>query len=73
MSVVGSYDTDWIGNPLDQCSFSHYCIFVGGNLVTWHSKEQRVVARLRPSTKLWHLLPIIWIQFLLSEMGVAFP
>ena len=26
-------------------SLSGYCTFFGGNLVTWHSKKQRVVAR----------------------------
>ena len=38
-------DADWAGNKADRRSISGYCTFVGGNLVTWRSKKQSVVAR----------------------------
>ena len=38
-------DADWAGNTNDRRSISGYCTFVGGNLVTWRSKKQNVVAR----------------------------
>ena len=41
---MGYTDTDWAGSPTDRQSTSGYCIFVGGNLVTWKNKEQTVVA-----------------------------
>ena len=38
-------DTDWAGSKTNRRSTSGYCAFVGGNLVTWRSKKQNVVAR----------------------------
>ncbi|KAA0050650.1 Cysteine-rich RLK (receptor-like protein kinase) 8 [Cucumis melo var. makuwa] len=38
-------DSDWTGSVIDRKSTSGYCTFVWGNLVTWRSKKQSVVAR----------------------------
>ncbi|RVW45092.1 Retrovirus-related Pol polyprotein from transposon TNT 1-94 [Vitis vinifera] len=38
-------DVDWAGSVTDRRSTSGYCSFVWGNLVTWRSKKQSVVAR----------------------------
>jgi len=43
LGIVGYSDADWAGNPIDYHSISG-CTFVGGNLVTWHSKKQTVIA-----------------------------
>ncbi|XP_004309959.1 PREDICTED: uncharacterized mitochondrial protein AtMg00810-like [Fragaria vesca subsp. vesca] len=43
--IMGYADADWAGNALDRKSTTGFCIFVGGNLVTWRSKKQSVVAR----------------------------
>ncbi|KAF5458487.1 hypothetical protein F2P56_022511 [Juglans regia] len=39
-------DADWAGNISDRKSTSGYFMFVGGNLVTWRSKKQKVVVLL---------------------------
>ena len=38
-------DADWAGSIIDRKSTSGYCTYVWGNLVTWRSKKQGVVAR----------------------------
>ena len=44
LEVCGFTDADWAGNITDQRSTSGYFTFVGGNLVTWKRKKQKVVA-----------------------------
>ncbi|RVX18212.1 Retrovirus-related Pol polyprotein from transposon RE1 [Vitis vinifera] len=38
-------DADWAGSADDRRSTTGYCTYVWGNLVTWRSKKQSVVAR----------------------------
>ncbi|KAL6326828.1 hypothetical protein AAG906_011005 [Vitis piasezkii] len=53
--VVGYTDADWAGSPTDRRSTSGYCVFIGGNLISWNSKKQDVVVdlALKPSIELW--------------------
>jgi hypothetical protein len=53
-------DADWAGNPLDRRSTSGLCAFVGGNLITWQSKKQPVVARSSAEADIgpWQLLQV---------------
>jgi len=45
LKVEGYTDADWASSKDDGRSTSRYFTFVGGNLVTWRSKKQPVVAR----------------------------
>ena len=44
LDIEGYTDADWAGNISDRKSTSGYFTFEGGNLVTWRSKKQMVVA-----------------------------
>ena len=44
LNIEGYTNADWAGNILDRNSTSGYFTFMGGNLVTWRSKKQKVVA-----------------------------
>ena len=41
----GYFDADWANNLDDRKSVSDVCIFLGGNLITWSSRKQKVVAK----------------------------
>ena len=38
-------DVDWAGSKADGRSTTGFCVFVGGNFVSWKSKKQNVVSR----------------------------
>jgi len=73
LDIEGYTDADWAGNLFDRKSTSGYFTFVGGNLVTWRSKKQKVVAlssaeaEFRGMAK--GLCELLWIRRLLSEIG----
>jgi hypothetical protein len=44
LNIIGYTDADWARDLTDRKSTSGYFTFVGGNLVTWKSKKQNIVA-----------------------------
>ncbi|XP_070031131.1 uncharacterized mitochondrial protein AtMg00810-like [Nicotiana tomentosiformis] len=43
--IVGYSHADWAGSSSDRQSTSGYCILIKGNLISWKSKKQDMVAR----------------------------
>ncbi|EXB62181.1 hypothetical protein L484_017568 [Morus notabilis] len=68
-------DADWAGSPIDRKSTSGYCSYVWGNLVTWRSKKQQVVARSSAEAEFRALAQGIcegiWLKRLLDELKVG--
>ena len=73
-SVEVFVDTDWAGCPNDRRSTSGYCSYVFGNLVTWRSKKQPVVARSSAEAELWStaqgICEALWLKQLLEELKI---
>ncbi|KAM2405008.1 hypothetical protein ACFXTH_032271 [Malus domestica] len=72
--IMGYCNADWAGNTLDRKSTTGYCTFVGGNLVTWKSKKQTVIARSNAEAEYRAMAStaceLIWLKGLLCDLGV---
>ncbi|RVW70963.1 Retrovirus-related Pol polyprotein from transposon RE1 [Vitis vinifera] len=70
--IVGYTDADWAGSPSDRHSTSRYCVFIGGNLISWKSKKQDVVVRSSTEAEYRAMAlttcELIWLRQLLQEL-----
>ncbi|PON84400.1 hypothetical protein TorRG33x02_198600 [Trema orientale] len=73
-SIEAFTDANWAGSITDRKSTSGYCTFVWGNLVTWRSKKQSVVARSSAEAEFRAIAQgvceLLWLKMLLKELGV---
>ena len=67
-------DADWVKSKSDRHSTIGYCSYVWGNLVTWRSKKQSVVARSSAGAKFCAIAHGIceglWIKRMLEELKI---
>lgn len=73
MEVMGYTDADWAGNAMNMRSTSGYFMFVCGNLVTFRSKKQKVVARSSAESEFRGMAhgvcELLWIRNILKDLG----
>ncbi|BBH09537.1 Seven transmembrane MLO family protein [Prunus dulcis] len=76
-NIIGYSDADWAGCTVDRKSTTGYCTFVGGNLVTWKSKKQNVIARSSAEAEYRAMASLtcklIWLRSLLNDLGFIDP
>ncbi|GAV78980.1 hypothetical protein CFOL_v3_22445, partial [Cephalotus follicularis] len=72
LEVTGYSDANWAGCPVDCRSTSGYCVFLGGNLMSWKSKKQSVVYRSSAEAEYRAMTNVTgelqWIHMLLAEI-----
>ena len=70
--IVGYSDADWTGSPTNRRFTSRYCAFIEGNLISWKSKKQDVVARSSAEIEYRAIAlttcEFIWLKHLLQEL-----
>ncbi|KAL3630958.1 hypothetical protein CASFOL_023942 [Castilleja foliolosa] len=74
LNVTGFSDSDWAADIDDRRSVSGYCVYFGGNLISWSSKKQHCVSRSSTEAEYRSLAQltseISWIQYILKELHV---
>ena len=73
--VLETYtDADYAGSIIDRRSTSRYCTFLDGNLVTWKSKKQNVVARSSAETEFRAMAQgvceLLWLKIALEDLKI---
>ncbi|XP_050902766.1 uncharacterized mitochondrial protein AtMg00810-like [Lathyrus oleraceus] len=70
--IIGYSDVDWVEDASDRRSTSDYCVFIGGNLISWKSKKQRIVARSSTEAEYRSMAhatcELLWLKHLLQEL-----
>ena len=69
-------DDDYAGSTIHRRSTTGYCMFLGGNLVTWRSKKQNVVARSSAKAEFKAMAQgvceLLWMKIILDDLKIKY-
>ena len=75
-NIEGYTDSDWVGDQTTRKLALGYIMFVEGNLVTWRSKKQKVVARSSAEAEsrgmAQGLCEMLWIRNIFKDLGMDY-
>ena len=67
-------EADYASSIVDRRLTTRYCTFLGGNLVTWRSKKQNVVARSSVELEFraiaQGLCEVLWLKIILDDLRI---
>ena len=76
LSMKVYIDADYARSIVDRRSTTGYCMFLGGNLVTWRSKKQNVVARSSSEAKFKAMAQgvceLLWMKIILDNLKIKY-
>ncbi|KAK4268343.1 hypothetical protein QN277_025013 [Acacia crassicarpa] len=74
LCLIGFTDADWAIDIDDRKSMGGYCVYLGGTLVSWCSKKQKVVSQSSSESEYRSLSDgaseIKWLSSLMTEIGL---
>ena len=74
LALEAYIDADCAGSLVDRRSTTGYCTFLRGNLVTWRSKKQNVVARSSIESEFraiaQGLCELLWLKIILDDLRI---
>lgn len=75
-NILAYSDVDWVGCPNTRRNISSYAIYLGDNLVSWHSKKQPTVSCSSCESDYWALAStaaeVKSLSHLLHDLKVTF-
>ncbi|RVW21952.1 Retrovirus-related Pol polyprotein from transposon RE1 [Vitis vinifera] len=75
LNITGFYDADWASDVDDRHSTSGYCLFLGPNLVSWHSRKQHTISKSSTEAEYRSVATLVaeisWLQSLLKELNIS--
>ncbi|RVW44415.1 Retrovirus-related Pol polyprotein from transposon RE1 [Vitis vinifera] len=75
LNITGFCDADWASDVDDRHSTSGYCLFLGPNLVSWHSRKQHTVSKSSTEAEYRSVATLVaeisWLQSLLKELNIS--
>ena len=67
-------DADYVGSIVDKRSTTGYCTFLGGNLITWRSKKQSIIARSSVEAEFRAMAhgvcELLWLKTILDSLKI---